>query len=152
MAKFVFKLQSILSIKGKLEEQARAEYGMEIAKLREEEEKLEALVQKKEAYQNQLTLAVQDRLDIYEIKGLEDSVENLKYNINLQKFVIKKQQEKADAAREKLEEAMKERKTFEKLKEKAFEQFKIEIEAQERKEVDELVSFRFGSAAEREDG
>ena len=45
---------------------------------------------------------------------------------------------------------MKERKTYEKLKEKAFEQFKIEIEAQERKEVDELVSFRFGAAKESE--
>lgn len=45
---------------------------------------------------------------------------------------------------------MKERKTYEKLKEKAFEQFKIEIEAQERKEIDELVSFRFGAAKESE--
>ena len=51
---------------------------------------------------------------------------------------------------EKLDNAMKERKTYEKLREKAFEQFKIEIEAQERKEIDELVSFRFGVAKESE--
>ena len=38
MAKFVFKLQNILSIKEKLEDQAKAEYGMEIIKLREEED------------------------------------------------------------------------------------------------------------------
>ena len=44
-----------------------------------------------------------------------------------------------------------ERKTFEKLKEKAFEEFKLEIEAQEKKEVDELTSFRFGSARESEE-
>lgn len=151
MAKFVFKMESILSIKYKLEDQAKAEYGLEIAKLREEERKLEVLIAKKEAYQDALTKAVQDALIIREIKILENSVENAKYNINVQKFVIKQQQQRVDQAREKLDNAMKERKTFEKLKEKAFEQFKLEIEAQERKEIDELVSFRFRSAQESEE-
>ena len=82
---------------------------------------------------------------------MENSVENVKYNINIQKLIIHQQELKVEEAREKLDEAMKERKTFEKLKEKAFEEFKLEIEAQERKEVDELVSFRFGSAKESED-
>lgn len=151
MAKFIFKMESILSIKYKLEDQAKAEYGMEIARLREEERKLEMLVEKKEAYQAALTEAVQDALDIREIKDLENCVENMKYNINVQKFVIKQQQQRVDQAREKLDNAMKERKTYEKLKEKAFEQFKMEIEAQERKEIDELVSFRFRSAKESEE-
>lgn len=151
MAKFIFKMESILSIKYKLEDQAKAEYGLEIAKLREEERKLEVLIAKKEAYQDALTKAVQDALIIREIKTLENSVENAKYNINVQKFVIKQQQQRVDQAREKLDNAMKERKTFEKLKEKAFEQFKLEIEAQERKEIDELVSFRFRSAQESEE-
>lgn len=151
MAKFIFKMESILSIKCKLEDQAKAEYGIEVARLREEERKLEMLVAKKEAYQAALTEAVQDALNIREIKDLENSVENAKYNINVQKFVIKQQQQRVDQAREKLDNAMKERKTYEKLKEKAFEQFKLEIEAQERKEIDELVSFRFRSAKESED-
>jgi len=151
MAKFIFKMESILSIKYKLEDQAKAEYGMEVTKLREEELKLEVLKAKKEAYQDALTVAVQDRLVLREIKNLEDCVEHTKYEINIQKFVIQKQQQRVDRAREKLDEAMKERKTFEKLKEKAFEQFKLEIEAQERKEIDELVSFRFRRAAESED-
>ena len=38
---------------------------------------------------------------------------------------------------------MVERKTYEKLKEKAFEEFKIEVNAQEKKEIDELVSYKF---------
>ena len=151
MAKFIFKMESILSIKYKLEDQAKAEYGMEVAKLREEERKLEVLIAKKEAYQDALTAAVQDALIIREIKTLENSVENAKYNINVQKFVIKQQQQRVDEAREKLDNAMKERKTYEKLKEKAFEQFKRELEAQERKEIDELVSFRFRSAQESEE-
>lgn len=151
MAKFIFKMENLLSIKYKLEDQAKAEYGMELVKLREEEYKLELLIAKKEEYQDRLTGAVQHALDIQKIKQLENAVENAKYNINVQKFVIEQQQLRVDKAREKLDDAMKERKTYEKLKEKAFEQFKIELEAQERKEVDELVSFRFGVAKESED-
>ena len=150
MAKFVFQMESILSIKEKLEDQAKAEYGMELVRLREEEMKLEVLKAKKEEYQYRLTDAVQDELVLLEIKKLENCVEHAKYNINVQKFVISQQQQRVDRAREKLDNAMKERKTYEKLKEKAFEQFKIEIEAQERKEIDELVSFRFGAAKESE--
>ena len=47
-------------------------------------------------------------------------------------------------AREHLNEAMKERKTFEKLKEKAFEKFVAEENQKEQKDVDELVSYRYG--------
>ena len=132
MAKFIFKMESLLSIKYKLEDQAKAEYGMELIRLREEEMKLEALIAKKEEYQYRLTDAVQDELVLLEIKKLENCVEHAKYNINVQKFVISQQQQRVERAREKLDNAMKERKTYEKLKEKAFEQFKIEIEAQER--------------------
>lgn len=43
MAKFIFKMESILSVKEKLEEQAKAEYSIEMMKLRQEEEKLDKL-------------------------------------------------------------------------------------------------------------
>lgn len=151
MAKFIFKMENLLSIKYKLEDQAKAEYGMELIRLREEERKLELLIAKKDAYQARLKDALYDDLDLREIKDLENCVEHAKYNINVQKFMLQQQQERVNRAREKLDDAMKERKTYEKLKEKAFEQFKIEIEAQERKEVDELVSFRFGAAKESEE-
>ena len=151
MAKFIFKMESILSVKTKLEDQAKAEYGIETMKLREEEHKLTLLENRKSGFEQQLFEAVSDRLVILSIKRLEDSVENLKYNIKLQIIVIRKQEERVAQARAKLDNAMKERKTYEKLKEKAFEQFKMEIEAQERKEIDELVSFRFRSAQESEE-
>ena len=151
MAKFIFKLESILSIKTKLEDQAKAEYGMEVLKLREEEQKLAILQERKDNFEYQLSQAVTGRLDIINIKRLEDAVENIKYNIKLQILVIRKQEERVARARAKLDNAMKERKIDEKLKEKAFEEFKAEINAQEQKEIDQLVSFRFGSAGESED-
>ena len=151
MAKFIFKMESILSVKTKLEDQAKAEYGIETMKLREEEHKLTLLENRKSGFEQQLFEAVSDRLVILSIKRLEDSVENLKYNIKLQIIVIRKQEERVALARAKLDNAMKERKIYEKLKEKAFEEFKAEVNAQEQKEIDQLVSFRFRSAGESED-
>jgi len=40
----------------------------------------------------------------------------------------------------------KQRKIYEKLKEKAFENFKTELADQEKKEIDELVSFTYNDA------
>ena len=127
MAKFIFKMESILSVKTKLEDQAKAEYGIETMKLREEEHKLTLLENRKSGFEQQLFEAVSDRLVILSIKRLEDSVENLKYNIKLQIIVIRKQEERVAQARAKLDNAMKERKIYEKLKEKAFEEFKAEV-------------------------
>lgn len=150
MAKFIFKMESLLSIKMKLEDQAKAEYGIEVMKLREEEEKLEVLHERRQKFETELDMALRDTLDIMNIRRLEDSVENIKYNIRFQMVVIKEQEMRVAKARQKLDDAMKERKTYEKLKENAFEAFKAEINAQEQKEVDELVSFRFHNALESE--
>ena len=48
-----------------------------------------------------------------------------------------------EAAQKRLGEVMKERKIQEKLREKAYEEFLQELNDQEKKEIDELVSFRF---------
>ena len=136
MAKFIFKMESILSVKEKLEEQAKAEYSIEMMKLRQEEEKLDKLKLRRDMYQSKLYDAVTDKLNILEIKILEDSVENIKYNIKLQMVVVANQQRVVEKAGEKLDNAMKERKTYEKLKENAFEEFKAEINAEEQKAIE----------------
>ena len=150
MARFVFSMESILQIKCKLEDQARAEYAVQMARLHQEQQKLDDLIRYKEQKQTQLKEQVSAVLELLRIRQLEDAVENIKYNINLQKIAVINQQRQVDQAREKLNEAMKERKTYEKLKEIAFEEFKKEQNAEEQKEINELVSFRFGRKADRE--
>ena len=49
-----------------------------------------------------------------------------------------------EKVREKLSEVMMERKTHEKLKEKAFEEFLMEEKRQESKEIDQLTSYTYG--------
>ena len=51
--------------------------------------------------------------------------------------------------KKKLTEAMKERKIFEKLREKAWEKFQKEELQKEQKEVDELVSYTYSNSTER---
>lgn len=50
MAKFVYRMQNILDLKIKMEEQRKAEYGLANARLRKEEDKLRELIIRKAGY------------------------------------------------------------------------------------------------------
>jgi len=72
----------------------------------------------------------------------------VKHHINLQQIAVKKAEKQLESARMRLNVAMMDRKTHEKLKENALNDFFIEYEAEQRKEIDELVSFKFNSPAD----
>ena len=146
MAKFFYKMQNILDIKEKLETQAKNEYAVANSVLAEEEEKLNRLEERRQQYEAGLKeLYSDDTLDLKEIAYMSEAVELMKYYKKQQEVNVRKARKNADLARDRLQEAMQERKTHEKLKENAFEQFKLDVAASESKEVDELVSYRFGS-------
>lgn len=144
MAKFFYKMQNILDIKEKLETQARNDYAVANAALAEEEDKLNALKDRRNGYEEKLKESYSGRLDLGSITEYADAVEIIKYHIRLQEVNVAKARKQVDITREKLQEAMQERKTHEKLKENAFELFKQEVAASESKEIDELVSYRHG--------
>ncbi len=85
-------------------------------------------------------------LDIKHIQHLSDSMEVMKGLIQKQFLNVNIAQKNLEAARTRLNKAMQERKIYEKLKEKAFENFKTELADQEKKEIDELVSFTYNDA------
>ena len=85
-------------------------------------------------------------LDIKHIQHLSDSMEVMKGLIQKQFLNVNIGQKNLEAARTRLNKAMQERKIYEKLKEKAFENFKTELADQEKKEIDELVSFTYNDA------
>ena len=64
MAKFIYRIQNILDIKYKLEEQAKQEYMTVQARLNEEKERLQDLEDRKAAYFTQYRILLQERLDI----------------------------------------------------------------------------------------
>lgn len=88
------------------------------------------------------------RLDIPEMRRTEDAIEVMKGLIRQQTVAVRKAEQNVEAALHRLRQAMTEKKAQEKLREKAWSEYMMEFEAQERKEIDELVSFRFGTGNE----
>lgn len=151
MAKFIYRMQNILNIKFRLEEQAKIAYGVARAKLNQEEEKLQKSFDKKSYYEELTRSFIVDKINLFEVKNNENAIEITKYQIKVQLVAVKQAEQKLEIAREKLNLSMMERKTHEKLKENAFEEFKKELDAVERKEVDELVSFKYNKTTSSEE-
>ena len=151
MAKFVYKMQSLLNIKEKLEEQAKTAYGLARMTLNEEEAKLAELIARKEQYVEQKRQEMSSSLNVHELTQLEHAIKSMEYRIAEQILVVKQAEKNMQLAQAKLENAMKERKIQEKLKEHAFEEFLKEMDAADQQEINELVTFRFGKAREREE-
>lgn len=145
MAKFIYEMQNILDIKYKLEEQAKQEYMSVQARLNDAVLTLDRLEERKSSYMDQYMSMVSDRLYVLEIENCKNSIIIMDEYIARQQTVIDKIQQELDLAVLKLNEAMKERKIHEKLRENQFEKFKKELNLEEMKEIDELVSYRYNS-------
>ena len=143
MAKFNYKMQNILNIKLKLESQAKVAFAVEMQKLREEEHRLEMIYQDISRYEQALREASIGVLDVYEMNRCNDGITIKKSQAEEQKKAIKIAERNVELARNKLNRIMVERKTQEVLRDKAFEEFVKEINYQEAKEIDEVVSFQY---------
>lgn len=145
MAKFKYRMQNILDIKLKLESQAKIAYGIANQKYLAEQKTLQELIIRRTGYEMALKELMTGMLDAREIAHARADVNTMKTLVRRQMIVVHKAELELNDARQKLNEVMMERKTHEKLREKAFEQFMEEIKESESKEIDELVSFTYNS-------
>ena len=144
MAKFQYRMQSILNIKLKMEEQAKMQFAQAQAKVNEEEAKLLQLKNRKSAYEVELKEVLLKKLDLLKIDELQNAIMRMEEYIVDQQREVEKAYRALEKERQKLTEVMIERKSHEKLKENAFEQFLQELNSAEGKEVDELTSYTYG--------
>ena len=145
MAKFVYSLNSVLGIKEKLEDQKRLEYGQAVSKLEEEKEKKRVLLSKKAANISLFKKKLKEHIAPNEIRNINHYTELLKRNITEQDSIIAKATEFMEQKRAELADAMKERKKYEKLKEKRFEEYLIEEKKEEQRIIDGVVSYKHSS-------
>ncbi|MCR4787345.1 MAG: flagellar export protein FliJ [Lachnospiraceae bacterium] len=145
MAKFKYRMQSILNIKEKLEEQAKNEFAAARLRLDEEEEKLNDLLARKAFYEEEGRRLREDSLNILDLNENKIAIERMKEFIAIQQIEVNRAAALLEQARINLTNVMQEAQIHNKLKEKAFDQFKKEINAQESKEVDELTSYTYGA-------
>lgn len=144
MARFRYSLQSILDIKIKMETQAKQDFSAAKSALDEEEEKLQALYERKAGYEEEAKKLLTGVLKVRDIEDNKNAILMMDQYIAVQQKQVEQAQKRLEAARERLTEVMKERKTHETLREKAFEEFLQEENRQESKAVDELTSYTYG--------
>lgn len=150
MAKFFYRMQSILNVKYKLEEQAKQEYMVIRARLNDARAELDKLEQRKESYMQMYRVLVSQKLNVLQIEECKNSIIIMDEYIYNQEQIIQRIEHELDVAAQKMNIAMQERKIHEKLKEKQFEDFLKELNQEEMKEIDQLVSYQYNTKDEEE--
>lgn len=150
MARFKYRMQGILEVKMKLENQAKQEFAAAKVALDTEVDKLEALHERKRGYEAEAERLLCGNLHLQDIADNKAAILKMDEYIELQQIRIKKAEDALERARVKLQDIMQDRKMHEKLKEKAFDEFLEEEKKQEGKEVDELTSYTYGLRIQNE--
>lgn len=150
MARFRYSMQSILDIKLKLETQAKQDFSAAKAALDKEEELLRQLQERKRGYEARAAQLLSGILDLQEIEENKAAILSMEGFIADQRERVVLAEKRLEQARMRLTEVMQERKTHENLKEKAFDQFLVEENRREGKEVDELTSYVYGQRRSEE--
>lgn len=148
MGRFRFRLQNVLNIKLKMENQAKQEFANAKIMLDEEEEKLEALLERKRGYENRAKELLSGVLNLQEIETNKNAILTMDSYISVQRRQVEKARRRLEEVRERMTVAMQERKTQETLREKAFEEFLREENRAESKVIDELTSYTYGQKQE----
>ena len=143
MAKFVYQMQNILDIKLKLETQAKMAYSAANQKYLDEQNVLQEYIIRRMGYEKKLKSAMTGKWDMAEVSHARADLNNMKTIVRRQMMEVHKAEKAMEEARDKLNEVVQERKVQEKLREKAFEEFKHELAEAETKEIDELVSYTY---------
>lgn len=142
MSVFRFSMQSILDMKAKLEDQAKIEFAQAQQKLVEEQELLEQIIKRKEDYIAYGIKLRNEAINVQEILDNKNAIEYTKELEKEQRLAVNVAQKAVDAATRRMMEARAQTRTYEKLKEHAFEEFMIEENRAESKEIDQLNSYR----------
>ena len=142
--KFKYKMQSILNIKEKLEEEEKDKLGRLLFEKANEEAVLAQLrARKANSQQEMKDKQRQGAMDVEELKRYDAHLKKMEFLIENQILRIKELDVRIEKQRQAVIKATQERKIFEKLKEKHKERFMMEQELEERKFIDELAISRY---------
>ncbi len=144
MARFVYRMQSVLNIKQKTEGQVKMEFAEAQAELNRQTDILNGYINRKEQYlleaeelRNAETLKLQDILDNLYATAQMDSM------IVAQLKNVKKAEADVEKVRIRLTRAIQERKMQETLRDRAFAEYLEEEKQEEAKETDQRTSFTY---------
>ena len=139
MKKFSFKFETVLRVKEKKEEELKREL-MRLQALKIEQEHLhERIDRERNQVHAEKGREKEAGIDIMRLVYYETYLNNLRKKIHATEMKIKEFGKMADDKRDEVIQASKEKKIFEKLKEKHFNEFKKTIISNEQKQLDEVA-------------
>ena len=145
--KFVFELEKVLKHKRTVENVAQRDWAEAQALVDAGMKELKALYTQVEEARN--LVAMREKSGSargFELGQVDEFVNGQKVRIERQRQKVRELMGRAEELHEALVAAARERKTFEKLKEKRFEEFKAQKKKHELKQLDDLVVTRYKRA------
>lgn len=150
MRKFKYKMETLLKLKENLEKQLKIEFINIKNYLTEEKEKLNKLNQRYYKYESLLIKSLKNELNITDINSHKNSLVFINKKINEQKELINELEEDLEKIIKNLIQIIKEKKVLEKLKDKEYEKYKIELRKEEDKEIDDFISFKYRNSIDKQ--
>lgn len=142
MKKFAFRLQSVMNVKIALEKQKRNEMERAAAYLEQCRQAVAAL--EEEHYALAVKFQEEARAGIHAQRMYAYSAyfDDLKHRTDIERMRVVRAEKELQMARTALVEAMREVKIFEKLKEKQYEEYLVEVARENDKIIDDFVSYQ----------
>ena len=138
---FRFKLQRLLDLKLKQEDEKKNQIATLMQAIKTKEDELEALISEKKQKEFSLNDNRKRGISILEIRNINQYLLFLDKKINTLRIEIRSMESNLNQKRQEYLELQKERKTFEKLKEKDYEKYLYNEKKEEEKMIDQIVTF-----------
>ncbi len=143
MRRFSFRLQSVLNLKEKNLEDERLKLAGIISVLESQKDVLLEMNEKKGYLETELEeVTKESTLDIENVVGYKNYLNQVTQDIRMQFEIIKKTQFELEEQQLKVNQAYKEVKILEKLKEKQYQDFLMQYEQSQIKELDDITISR----------
>ena len=141
MKKFKFKLQSLMNLRERREEEAKKNYRESLKKINDEENKLLEMKTELKKFESeyQKTISINPEL----MSQFYLYYEKLEHNVIEQREQVALAKQEMEINKKNLIEARKERKKIEKIKENELERYLDEVKKAEQKFIDEIATQKF---------
>lgn len=141
--KFNFKLQGVLDLFELKEELLQQDLAKLLGELLSEKNKLGILKNKYNYSKGMLENELITKIDLKKISFFNDYLRFLDKGIKEEKKIIKIMEEVIATKRKDLEKAMKDKNVMDKLKDRKYKEYNIDVLKQEQKIIDEIGTQRF---------
>ena len=143
MAKFVFKLQSLLNIKTQMEDSLKNELGKAIQRVEHEKSVLNQIEHEREDWIGKIGMQSSKGITVEKLRDYSAYISLLKGKSEKQKENVNTAALNADKIREELVTMVQERKMLEKLKGKKYQDYLNEQLKEDQKLNDDLISYKY---------